>query len=103
MAVVLAQLAPGGEQALAVVEGERDRPDAALGAVAKDVAIGDPYLALGANRLADRRKLDAVGRGRRPWRREESETLDLVAALLGQHGGDLGERVEGGARQGLVR
>src|SRR5260370_17274195 len=46
MAEAVAQLAPGGEDARALVEGERDGPDAALGALAGLVALDDPDLLL---------------------------------------------------------
>src|SRR5262245_59385707 len=57
MAEVLAHLAPGGDDAGAVEEGERDRPDDALRLLAFLVAVGDLHFALFADRLADRRQV----------------------------------------------
>src|SRR5258708_19761131 len=96
MAEAVAQLAPGGEDARALVKGERDGPDAALGALAGLVAIGDPDLVLGADGAAQEGEVDAIGRERPARRGEEAPGLDTVALLLRQHGGDLGDRVAAG-------
>ena len=50
MAEALAQFAPGGDDACAVEEAERERPDRAPGNLGVAVAVADAELALSADR-----------------------------------------------------
>src|SRR5688572_21975842 len=60
VAEIAAHLAPGGDHARTVEEGERNRPDYPLGLLALLVAVGDLDLALLADRLADGRQVDRL-------------------------------------------
>ena len=83
MPKILTQLAPPGEDARALKEGERDRPYGAAGVLAFDVRVIEYDHLLGADRRPDRRKVDPLlgvplGNGTRP----------MPSTLLPNHRGE---------------
>ena len=104
MAKSARSLAPRRDHARALEEADRDRPDGPPRALALLVCVVEHDLVLGADRGAQGREIDRVYD--RDRRGDEADIRDVLAQIVGQYGGDLGERIRGRAferRVGLPR
>src|SRR4051812_46934523 len=100
MAIVLPELAPGGDDAGALEETKGEGPDRPP-ALALRSGIDDGHFAFGTDGLAQDPDIDPLRRHR--WRADqEGGGFECRTQIVRQHRGDLGEGVPAGAGEPLV-